>query len=71
VLADASTGAITITLPSPAANARVAVKKVDSSTNNVTVDAGTANIDGDTTFTLEIQYESYEFYCDGTEWYIL
>jgi len=71
VLADASTGAITIALPSPAANARVAVKKVDSSANNVTVDAGTANIDGDTTFTLETQYESYEFYCDGTGWYIL
>ncbi|RKY40075.1 MAG: hypothetical protein DRP85_09290 [Candidatus Makaraimicrobium thalassicum] len=71
VLADASSGAITITLPSPSANARVAVKKVDSSTNNVTVDAGTANIDGNTTFTLGTQYESYEFYCDGTNWYVL
>jgi len=71
ILADASSAAITITLPSPAANARVAVKKIDSSTNEVVVDAGTSKIDGSTTFTLKTQYESYEFYCDGTDWYIL
>jgi len=71
VLADASSGEITITLPSPAANIRVVVKKVDSSANKVVVNAGTANIDGNTTFTLEIQYEAYEFYCDGSNWYIL
>ncbi len=71
VLVDSSLGIVTITLPSPVANARVAVKKVDSSVNNVVVNAGTANIDGNSTFVLETQYESYEFYCDGTNWYIL
>lgn len=71
VLADASAAPITISLPSPSANARVAVKKIDSSTNEVVVDAGTSTIDGLTTFTLYTQYESYEFYCDGSEWYIL
>ena len=71
VLADASATAITITLPSPSANARVAVKKIDSSTNEVVVDAGTSTIDGSTTFTLKTQYEAYEFYCDGSEWFIL
>jgi len=71
VLADASATAITITLPSPSANARVAVKKIDSSTNEVIVDAGTSKIDGSTTFTLKTQYEAYEFYCDGADWYIL
>ncbi|RLG66802.1 hypothetical protein DRN89_00110 [archaeon] len=71
VLADASAGAITISLPSPSANARVAVKKIDSSTNEVVVDAGTSKIDGVTTKTLKTQYEAYEFYCDGSEWYIL
>ena len=71
VLADASAGAITISLPSPSANARVAVKKIDSSTNEVVVDAGTSKIDGATTKTLKTQYEAYEFYCDGSEWYIL
>ena len=71
VLADASATAITITLPSPSANARVAVKKIDSSTNEVVVDAGTSKIDGATAKTLKTQYEAYEFYCDGSEWYIL
>ena len=71
VLADASAGAIIITLPTPAANARVAVKKIDSSTNEVIVDAGTSKIDGSSTKTLKTQYEAYEFYCDGSEWYIL
>ncbi|RLG09749.1 MAG: hypothetical protein DRN64_03595 [Thaumarchaeota archaeon] len=71
VLADASATAITITLPSPSANARVAVKKIDSSTNEVVVDAGTSKIDGSSTKTLKTQYEAYEFYCDGTDWYIL
>ena len=71
VLADASSAPITISLPSPTANARVAVKKIDSSTNEVVVDAGTSKIDGATTKTLKTQYEAYEFYCDGSEWYIL
>ena len=71
VLADASAAPITISLPSPTANARVAVKKVDASTNEVVVDAGTSKIDGSTTFTLKTQYEAYEFYCDGSEWFIL
>ncbi len=71
VLADASAAAITITLPTPSANARVAVKKIDSSTNEVVVDAAPSTIDGSNTFTLRTQYESYEFHCDGSEWYIL
>jgi len=71
VLADASAAPITISLPSPTANARVAVKKIDASTNEVVVDAGTSKIDGSTTFTLKTQYEAYEFYCDGSEWFIL
>ena len=71
VLANASAGAITITLPSPSANVRVAVKKIDDTTNEVVVDAGTSKIDGRTTFTLKTQYEAYEFYCNGTEWFIL
>ena len=71
ILANASANPITISLPSPSANARVAVKKIDSSTNEVVVDAGTSKIDGATTKTLKTQYEAYGFYCDGTEWFIL
>jgi len=71
ILANASANPITITLPTPAANLRVAVKKIDSSANEVIVDAGTSKIDGASTKTLKTQYEAYEFYCDGTEWFIL
>ena len=71
ILANASANPITISLPSPSANARVAVKKIDDTANEVVVDAGTSKIDGASTFTLKTQYEAYEFYCNGTEWFIL
>ena len=71
LLVDASNGSVTITLPSPSANARVAVKKIDNTSNEVVVDAGTSKIDGASTFTLRTQYEAYEFYCDGNEWFVL
>ena len=71
VLAKASSAPITITLPTPAANARVAVKKIDETANEVIVDAGTSKIDGSPTRVLKTQYEAYEFYCDGSEWFIL
>ena len=71
LLVDASNGSVTITLPSPSANARVAVKKIDNTSNEVVVNAGTSKIDGDSTFMLRTQYEAYEFYCDGNEWFVL
>jgi len=71
VLADASGGAITITLPSPSANAWVQVKKTDSSTNAVTVDGGGNNIDGVASFDITTQYESYTMVSDGSSWFIV
>jgi len=71
VLADASGGAITITLPAPQANAIVNVKKIDSSTNAVTVDGGGANIDGQASIQMTTQYESYTFISDGSNWWII
>jgi len=71
ILAKASANPITITLPTPAANLRVAVKKIDDTANEVIVDAGTSKIDGKTTLTLKTQYEAYAFYCNGSEWFIL
>jgi len=71
LLVDASNGSVTIILPSPSANARVAVKKIDNTSNEVVVNAGTSKIDGASTFTLRTQYEAYEFYCDGNEWFVL
>jgi len=72
VLVDASSGAITITLPSPSSNAIVNVKKIDSSTNAVTVEPnGSETIDGSNSKTIDTQYESYTFISDGTNWYII
>jgi len=71
VLADASGGAITITLPSPSAGAKVEVKKTDSSANAVTVDGGGNNIDSSGSFDITTQYESYTMVSDGSNWYIV
>ena len=71
VLADASGGAITITLPPPQANAIVNVKKIDSSPNPVTVDGGGANIDGQASIQTTTQYESYTLVSDGSNWWII
>jgi hypothetical protein len=72
VLADASGGAITVTLPTPATGANVAVKKVDSSSNSVTVSqSGTETIDGSASITLTEQYEALTLWSDGTDWFIM
>jgi len=72
VLVDASGGAVTITLPAPVSSGRVAVKKIDSSTNTVTINPNaTEKIDGLSSLTISTQYESYYLYSDGSNWYIL
>lgn len=72
ILADASAGNITITLPAPVDGAKVAVKKIDSSANTIIINPhGTETIDGSTSLTLSTQYESYYLCSDGNNWYIL
>ena len=71
ILADATGGAFQITLPSLADNLWVAVKKTDSSVNIITVTPGAIGfIDGAATQTLTTQYDSVDFYCDGSNWFI-
>jgi len=71
VLANAEAGPITITLPTPSNGARVRVKKIDSSTNTVTVSpSGTEKIDGGSSHTISQQYEAYEYVSNGTDWYV-
>jgi len=71
VLVDASGGAVTITLPTPSASARVRVKKIDASSNVVTVQpSGSETIDGASSHTISQQYETYEYVSDGTNWYV-
>ncbi len=71
ILADASAGAITVTLPDPAVNAVVKVKKIDSSANAVTIDAAGATIDGEASIQITKQHESYTLVSDGSAWYIV
>lgn len=70
----AAGGTSTITLPAASAQAgkRYTIKKSDSSANTVVVTrAGSDTIDGNTTFTLSIQYQAVTITSDGTsEWWI-
>lgn len=74
VLCDATSGAITATLPAAAGNTgkRYFIKKTDSSANAVTVDGnGAETIDDTATQVLASQYDSIEIVSDGTEWWII
>jgi hypothetical protein len=68
IFANAASNAITITLPSPAANAYFSVKKIDGGGNAITVSGGI--IDGSTSATIySQQWASQDFLSDGTQWY--
>ncbi len=74
VFADATGGAFTVKLPAPVDEMILTIKKVDSSVNLVTVDAGANNIDGASTYTgLASQYDVVSVYWDATssEWRIV
>lgn len=74
VLGDASGGNITLTLE-PAADCKgviYTVKKIDSSGNDVIIDAnGSETIDGSTTQSMSVQNARFIIQCDGTAWYII
>lgn len=73
ILADASGGGFTITLPG-ASNAgfKVIIKKVDTSANVVTISrAGSDTIEGSTTRTLRYQYESLTLQADGGALFVI
>jgi hypothetical protein len=74
ILADASAGAVTISLP-PAREMeqkRITVKKIDSSGNAVTVDAnGAETIDGAANKAITVQYVSHDFVSLNGAWWII
>lgn len=75
ILVDASGGPVTITLhdPDTAAVKRYSIKKIDSSTNLVTIDVTTGdNIDGDLTQIIGAQNQSLDLIPDTStnDWYI-
>lgn len=74
ILVDASSGSVTINLPAASglSGREYTIKKIDSSTNIVTVDAnGGETIDGILTKLLYTENESVTIICDGTNWEIL
>ena len=73
VLVDASAGEVTVTLPPAlgALNQVFFIKKIDASTNAVTVSCrGAETIDGVAAYTLAARYETVAVASDGTNWYI-
>jgi len=74
IVADATSGAITLNLPAVSSNTGKVynIKKIDSSLNTVTIDGNSSEtIDDSTTIVLNSQYDSVTIVCDGTEWWII
>lgn len=74
IIVDASSAAVTITLP-PALSMKfrgeLNIKKIDSSSNAVTIDGHVSEtIDGTTTKVIAIQYVNITLISDGSNWYI-
>ena len=74
VFADATSGNVTITLPTASANAgyRFYVKRIDASGNSVSIArSGSDTIDGQTSVNVAAQYDSYTIVSNGSLWYII
>lgn len=74
VLVDATAENIKITLPTATSSTRrlYDVKKIDSTSNTVTVDAdGTEEIDGELTQVITLQWDSMSLKSDGSQWFIV
>lgn len=74
IFANASSGIVTITLPTASANAgyRFYVKRTDNSGNSCSVvRSGSDTIDGQTSVALDTQHMSLTLVSDGSSWYII
>lgn len=74
IFANATTGNVTITLPTAASftGYRFYVKRIDGSANTCQIArSGTDTIDGLTSLTLDLQYTALAIVSNGSAWYIL
>jgi hypothetical protein len=74
IFADATGGNVTITIPAASglAGYRFYIKRVDGTSNTVTVSrSGSDTIDGMSSFTLDMQYTAFAVVSNGSAWYIL
>lgn len=70
VLADASGGSFSVTLPVPEPDRPVGVKKVDATSNEVSVAPnGSESIDNQSPYPLASENASLRLISDGTDWY--
>lgn len=72
ILANATGGAITVTLPPVAASRgrELVVKKTDASANAVTVDGNSSEtVDGGANISTTTQNVAMRVLCDGTQWW--
>ena len=74
LLADASGGAVTVTLPAAAdvPGRHFTIKKTDGTGNTVTIDgAGAETIDGAATQVISTQYTALTIASDGSTWWVI
>jgi hypothetical protein len=71
VIADATSGAVTVTLPDAHSDRVVSVKKVDASNNVTIATPSSETIDGAATKVLSTQYDAVILIADGSNWHIL
>jgi len=74
ILADATGGAFTITLPAASglAGKIYTIKRINSGGHDVTIDANASEtIDGDTTKVLNAHWKYLQIQCDGSNWFII
>jgi hypothetical protein len=73
IFCDATSGNITITLPTAVglAGKVYVIKKIDASANTVTIDgAGSETLDGATTIVIGVQYTSYSIVSNNANWWV-
>jgi hypothetical protein len=74
ILCDATSASLTVTLPAASglAGRLFNIKKIDSTTNTVTIaPSGADTVDGDTSAIIELQWVNVVVHSDGANWYIL
>lgn len=71
VFGDATSGAITFSLPIGQRGKEFVIKKTDN-VNNITIDSDVSEtIDGAASITLTVQYDAIRLIFDGFEWFIV
>lgn len=70
---DTAGSTVTLTLPPVSANTGITftIKKTGSTADVIIDGAVSETIDGETTITIDAQYESVTIVCDGSAWHIL